>query len=144
LAHSKRTAYAIAGQVSDHITFLEFEDTDFTLLKEAIEECRVIKDEYEIALTRKANEISTIAHTSVLKSVKHAQNERELEGLFIQKSIANGCREQSYHSIVASGTASATLHYVKNNAPLQDKLNLLLDAGGEYHCYASDIVSHLS
>src|SRR5438045_3955988 len=65
-AQSKQTVYAIPGQVSDHITFLSFEDADFSLLKEAIEECRVVKDDYEVALTLKANEISTIAHTAVL------------------------------------------------------------------------------
>lgn len=139
-AQSKQTVFSIAGQVSDHITFLGFEDTDSALLKEAIEECRVVKDEYEIALTLKANEISTVAHTAVLKAVKNATNERELEALFLQKSIVNGCREQAYHSIVASGTAGSTLHYVKNNQPLEGKLNLLLDAGGEYNCYAADIV----
>jgi Xaa-Pro dipeptidase len=137
---SKRMVWAIPGQVSDHITFLEFDQTDFTLLKEAIEECRVVKDDYEIALMVKANEVSTIAHTAVLKAVKHAKNERELEAIFIEKSIANGCREQAYHSVVASGTAAATLHYIKNNKPLQGKLNLLLDAAGEYECYAADIV----
>jgi Xaa-Pro dipeptidase len=135
------TVWAIANQVSDHITFLEFQDKDFELLKEAIEECRVVKDDYEIALTRKANAISTIAHTAVLKAVKKAGNERELEALFIEKSIANGAREQAYHSIVASGTAAATLHYVNNHEPMTGKLNLLLDAGAEYGCYASDIVS---
>jgi Xaa-Pro dipeptidase len=141
-AQSKRTAYAIPGQISDYITFLEFAETDFDLLKEAVEECRVIKDEYEIALTLRANEISAIAHTALLKAVKHAKNERELEALFLQKCIANGCREQAYHSIVASGTAAATLHYGKNDQPLEGKLNLLLDAGGEYNCYASDIVGY--
>lgn len=140
-AKSKATIFAIANQISDHVTFLPFDDTDFESLKEAIEECRAIKDEFEVALTMKANEISTIAHTAVLEAVKHAKNERELEALFLQKSIANGCREQAYHSIVASGTAAATLHYVKNYEPLEGKLNLLLDAGGEYNCYASDIVS---
>ncbi|KAI9733724.1 MAG: hypothetical protein M1818_007138 [Claussenomyces sp. TS43310] len=138
-AHSKTMVYAIAGQVSDHITFLEFDDTDFKLLKEAIEECRVVKDDFEIALTMKANEISTVAHTAVLKAVKHAMNERELEAIFLERCISNGAREQAYHSIVASGTAAATLHYVKNYEPLAGKLNLLLDAGGEYNCYASDI-----
>lgn len=141
-ARSKRTVFAIPGQTSDNITFLEFGDTDFDLLKKAIEECRVVKDEYEIALILKANEISAIAHTALLKAVKHAKNERELEALFLQKCIANGCREQAYHSIVASGTAAATLHYLKNDQPLEGKLNLLLDAGGEYNCYASDIVGY--
>ncbi|KAF8856598.1 putative Xaa-Pro aminopeptidase pepP [Acephala macrosclerotiorum] len=137
-SHSS-TVWTIANQVSDHITFLEFTHKDFTLLKTAIEECRVIKDEYEIALTRHANDISTIAHTEVLKRVKAAKNERELEAAFIEKSIANGAREQAYHSIVASGTAAATLHYLKNCAELEGKLNLLLDAGAEFGCYASDI-----
>lgn len=139
--HSSSTIWAISNQVSDHITFLEFHEKDFSLLKLAIEECRAIKDEYEIALTRHANHISTIAHTAVLKAVKHAKNEREFEGLFIAQSISHGAREQAYHSIVASGTAAATLHYQKNSEPLQGKLNLLLDAGAEYNCYASDIVS---
>jgi Xaa-Pro dipeptidase len=142
--HSSSAIWAIANQVSDHITFLEFNEKDFSLLKLAIEECRAVKDEYEVALTRQANAISTIAHTAVLKAVKYAKNERELEGLFIEKSISNGARELAYHSIVASGTAAATLHYVKNYEPLQGKLNLLLDAGAEYHCYASDIVSSFS
>lgn len=61
--------------------------------------------------------------------------------MFIEKCIANGAREQAYHGIFASGEAAATLHYVKNYEPLEGKLNLLLDAGGEYGCYASDIAS---
>ena len=101
----------------------------------------MVKDEYEIALTKKANAISTVAHTAVLAAVKKASNERELEALFLERCIANGAREQAYHSIVASGTAAATLHYVKNYEPLKGKLNVLLDAGAEYDCYASDIVS---
>lgn len=141
LAKPKHAVWAIAGQVSDHVTFSECDEKDLSLLKLAIEECRVVKDEYEIALTKKANQISTLAHTAVLKAVRKAKNERELEALFIERSIANGARDQAYHSIVASGTAAATLHYVNNNESLEGKLNLLLDAGGEYKCYASDIVS---
>lgn len=139
--YSSSTAHAITKQVSPHISFLQFSSTSFEYLKEAIEECRVIKDEFEIALTKKANAISTIAHTAVLKAAKKATNERELEGLFLERCISNGAREQAYHSIVASGTSAATLHYVKNYEPLDGKLNILLDAGAEYGCYASDIVS---
>ena len=138
-AKSKDTVFAIAKQVSDDVTFLPFDEKDFELVKDAIEECRVLKDDYEVALTRRANEISTIAHTAVLKKVKHSKNERELEATFIERCIANGAREQAYHGIFASGTAGATLHYVKNNQPLANKLNVLVDAGGELDCYASDI-----
>ena len=134
-----RDVWAIQEQASDHITFLNFEKKKLTLLKDAIEECRVTKDEYEIALIRKANSISTIAHTAVLKAAKTAKNERELEAVFIERCIANGAREQAYHPIVASGENGATLHYGKNADDLEGQSNLLLDAGGEYNCYTSDI-----
>lgn len=101
----------------------------------------MVKDAYEVALIKKANAISTLAHTEVLRRVKSATNERELEAAFIGTCIANGAREQAYHGIFASGEAAATLHYVKNHEPLAGKLNLLLDAAGEVNCYASDIVS---
>ncbi|KAH8898276.1 putative Xaa-Pro aminopeptidase [Thozetella sp. PMI_491] len=143
LAHvssgKKTTVFAIAEQVSDHVTFLEFENKDFTVLKKAIEDTRVVKDEYEIAMMAKANEVSSAAHYKVLEKVKHVANERELEAVFLGHCIANGAREQAYHSIVASGRAAATLHYTPNNAPMGGKLNLLLDAGSEWNCYASDI-----
>jgi Xaa-Pro dipeptidase len=45
----------------------------------------------------------------------------------------------AYHPILAAGTAAATLHYVDNNAPLEGKTNLLIDAGAEWSNYASDI-----
>ncbi|KAI9791073.1 MAG: hypothetical protein M1816_004304 [Peltula sp. TS41687] len=135
----RTTVWAIPQQISDGTTFLAFDDTDLATLKEAIEACRVVKDAYEIALVRKANEVSTVAHTAVLRAVRRAQNERELEALFIQQSIAHGCREQAYHSIVAAGENAATLHYVQNDADLARRRNLLLDAGGEYRCYAADV-----
>ena len=51
-----------------------------------------------------------------------------------------GARNQAYSSILASGTDAATLHYVRNNKAIEaGTLNLLIDAGGEYSCYAADI-----
>ncbi|KAI1144444.1 peptidase M24, structural domain-containing protein [Hypoxylon sp. FL0543] len=133
------TVFAIADRVSDEVTFLEFTNKDFTVLGEAIDECRVIKDEYEIALIKKANEISGVAHKAVLERVKNAKNEYELEGVFVGTSISQGAKKQAYPSIVASGRAAATLHYVHNNKDLAGKDLLLLDAGAEWSCYASDI-----
>jgi len=133
------TVFAIPFQIADHITFLSFEKTNFEILKTAIENCRVVKDDFEIGLIRHANAISSHAHTEVMKMVKQARNERELMGTFIGSCISNGGREQAYGCICASGTAGATLHYVHNDMPTSNKLNLLIDAGCEYECYCSDI-----
>ena len=143
LAHvstgKKTTVFAIPEQVSDHVSFLEFEDKNFSILKKAIEDTRVVKDDYEIALIAKANEISSAAHKLVLEKVNKVENESELEAAFLGYCVSKGAKEQAYHSIVASGRSAATLHYIPNDAPMGGKLNLLLDAGAEWRCYASDI-----
>ncbi|KAH7273119.1 putative Xaa-Pro aminopeptidase [Fusarium solani] len=138
-ANPQSTAYAIANQVSDHVTFLEFEEKNFDALKEAIEVSRVVKDEFEVAIIRKANYVSDIAHRAVLEKAKTAVNEREFEAAFLERCVAHGAKEMAYHPIAASGRAAATLHYVTNEAPLEGKLNLLMDAGAEWNNYAADI-----
>lgn len=139
LASSSKTVYAIPGRVSDHITFLEFDDKNLNILKEAIEYSRAIKTEYEVALIQKASDISSAGHEAVMQKVKHAQNETELEAIFKGHCISKGSKNVAYDVIAASGRAAATLHYVRNDQPLAGKLNLLLDAGCELDCYASDI-----
>ncbi|RSL57459.1 putative Xaa-Pro aminopeptidase [Fusarium duplospermum] len=138
-SNPQSTAYAIANQVSDHVTFLEFEKKNFDALKEAIEVSRVVKDEFEVAMIRKANHVSDIAHRAVLEKAKTAVNEREFEAAFLERCVAHGAKEMAYHPIAASGRAAATLHYVTNESPLEGKLNLLMDAGAEWNNYAADI-----
>jgi len=133
------TVYAIPEQVSDHITFLSYKSKEFSLLRPAIEQCRVCKTPYEIALIRKANAISTEGHINVMKAARTAKTERDLFAEFLQTCIKRGSMHQAYPSIVAGGENGATLHYVKNDAPIQGKDLLLLDAGCEVECYASDI-----
>lgn len=112
---------------------------DYTWARKAIERCRVVKDSHEIAMIRHANIVSSYAHEQVLASVTRASNERELNAVFVMHCHANGCREQAYGCICASGTAGSTLHYVHNDQPLEGKLNILLDAGCEWNCYCADI-----
>ena len=138
--YHKATVYAIGHQVSDHVTFLNFADKDMTLLKTAIETSRVTKSPYEVALIAHANRVSAAAHLAAMRAAaKGAASERDLDAVFAKECTVRGCRQQAYHSIVAGGTAAATLHYVRNDAPLAGKLLVLLDAGAEARCYAADI-----
>lgn len=137
--NNSKTVYAIPGQVSDHITFLEFDTKDLSILKEAIQYSRAVKSEYEIALIQKASDISSAAHKAVMQKVRHAANETELEAVLLHECVKRGAKNQAYGTIVASGRAASTLHYVPNDQPLEGKLNVLLDAGCEVDCYASDI-----
>ncbi|KAI5811153.1 putative Xaa-Pro aminopeptidase [Peziza echinospora] len=131
--------FVIAGHLPKDIAHTARLDT--TSLQATIGELRVVKDEYEIALIKHANAISTLAHHTVLRAAKTLPNERDAEALFNAVCTANGAPTQAYHGIFASGTSAATLHYVRNNADLPEDGNalLLVDAGAEYDCYASDI-----
>lgn len=141
----KAIAFAMAGQVSAETKFQGFAETNLSILKEAIENTRVVKDGYEVALLRKANDVSAKAHIAAIKAAKTAVNERDIEAAFISICIANGCREQSYHPVVACGESGSTLHYVRNDQDLfypatrQRKESVLIDAGGEYQTYCADI-----
>jgi Xaa-Pro aminopeptidase len=45
----------------------------------------------------------------------------------------------AYEPIVGAGANACVLHYRANNAPLKDGDLLLIDAGAEVDCYASDV-----
>jgi Xaa-Pro dipeptidase len=136
---AQSTIYAIPGQISDDTTFLSFKDKELSQLKPAIEYCRVTKSDYEVALIRKANVISTNAHVNVMKAAAKANNECELEAVYLKSCVERNAKNQAYHSIVAAGENGSTLHYIHNASPIKDQNLLLLDAGCEVDCYASDI-----
>ncbi|KAK4237913.1 hypothetical protein C8A03DRAFT_34108 [Achaetomium macrosporum] len=108
-------------------------------LAPAIERARVIKTDYEVAMIRRANAVSSAAHNLVLRRLKHIHNECGIESVFLGCCIAQGARNQAYPVIAASGTNGSTLHYKDNNQPLKGRQLVVLDAGAEWKCYASDI-----
>lgn len=112
-----------------------------TILKNIIERARVIKDDFEIAIMKKANHISCLSHEDVMRNAKNAKNEADLEAIFLERCTAMQAKTMAYPGIFASGEACATLHYEDNDKSLSGKLNLLVDAGCEWKNYASDIVS---
>ncbi|KAK4518732.1 Rab GTPase ypt31 [Mucor velutinosus] len=109
-------------------------------LHTAFAKARSIKADWEVEIIRKANEISSIAHTKLMKAAKVGLSESQLHALFLYESYSRGAFFQAYYPIVGVGMNAATLHYSKNNAPLRNETDLVLvDAGCEVDCYASDI-----
>ncbi|MDQ7069052.1 MAG: M24 family metallopeptidase [Sulfurimonas sp.] len=66
-------------------------------------------------------------------------NESELQAEIEYIFKKNGAYSDAYTSIVACGDNANTLHYIKNDAKLQNDKLILIDAGCEYDYYASDI-----
>lgn len=136
---AQSTIFSIPDQVSDDITFLPYKQKNFDLLKLAIETCRITKSDYEVALLRKANEVSAAGHVAAMKAAWKATNETELEAAFVKACLERNAKNQAYQPIVAAGENGATLHYNHNNASITTQNLLLMDAGCEWDNYCADV-----
>ncbi|MCD6038991.1 MAG: pepP [Gammaproteobacteria bacterium] len=111
----------------------------FLNLTQTVHEMRLIKSPAEIALMRKAAEITAQAHIQAMTVCRPGMKEYQLEAEIIYQFQKQGARYPAYSSIVGSGINSCTLHYVANNQIIADKNIVLIDAGCEYQYYASDV-----
>tara|TARA_B100000287_G_scaffold142314_1_gene134064 strand:- start:2880 stop:4175 length:1296 start_codon:yes stop_codon:yes gene_type:complete len=100
---------------------------------------RLIKDEFEIEIMKKACQISAEAHLEAMKFVQPGMTEQEIEAFYLYEFSKRGGRFSAYTPIVAGGENACVLHYVENSKPLKDGELLLVDAGCEFEFYASDI-----
>ena len=100
---------------------------------------RLIKDEDEIEIMKKACQISAEAHVEAMKFIKPGMNEQELEAFYQYQFSKRGGRFAAYTPIVAGGENACVLHYVENSKALKDGDLVLVDAGCEFELYASDI-----
>jgi Xaa-Pro aminopeptidase len=143
LSHAEKLYFRV-GHDSDFDAYLAniIQKNNLTLtplqLDSIVDEMRLIKSEKEIALMRKAAEISAIAHTKAMENVRIGMMEYELEAELHYIFGKNGC-VPAYGSIVGSGSNGCVLHYVENNKKMEDGQLVLIDAGCEYEYYASDI-----
>jgi Xaa-Pro dipeptidase len=114
-------------------------------LRGAINEARLTKLSWEISILRYSARISSYAHMSLMSvcgnKKNQVYNEAELEAKFRWICARNGLSRQCYIPIIASGPRAAVLHYTDNDKliPTDPHSLVLVDAGGEYKCYGSDV-----
>ncbi|HTE15181.1 MAG TPA: aminopeptidase P N-terminal domain-containing protein [Burkholderiales bacterium] len=104
-----------------------------------LDDMRLIKDDDELAVMRRAAAISTGAHVRAMRAARPGGTEYKIEAELLHEFRRLGAQSPAYTSIVASGANACVLHYVSNDATLRDGDLLLIDAGCELDGYASDI-----
>ncbi|WP_290648334.1 Xaa-Pro aminopeptidase [Aquisalimonas sp.] len=111
---------------------------EFVALEHPLHEMRLIKSPAELEQMRQAAQVSARAHRRAMALCRPGMAEYELEAEFhaiFRRS--NGWH--AYPPIVGGGRNGCILHYIDNNASLRDGDLVLIDAGVELDCYASDI-----
>jgi Xaa-Pro dipeptidase len=98
--------------------------------------CRMIKDAHEIALMRRACEITMAAHRAVFASLKEGMTQDQVGDL---SEAAHRRLGMGGGSLVLFGKDAAFPHGTTTPKPLKAGDAVLLDGGGRLHGYSSDI-----
>ncbi|KAJ3239089.1 hypothetical protein HDU78_003056 [Chytriomyces hyalinus] len=100
---------------------------------------RLIKSEQEIQVLRQSGRIAGRGHVETMAATKPGVSEAYLHSVMDHAVRRRGADGLSYVPVVASGKNALILHYVINRHIANDGDLILMDAGGEYGGYASDI-----
>src|SRR6185503_1978900 len=107
--------------------------------KPLIAHLRTVKDAGELKMISRASDASVAAHLAALKAIHPGVNEREISALMQYEFGKRGCERPAYAPIVGSGLYSTVLHYSDDSQVMQDGGLVVMDVGGEYSMYATDI-----
>ena len=112
---------------------------EFVALDHLLHDMRLYKSAAEVKVMREAAQISARAHVRAMQASRAGLHEFSLEAELDYEFRKGGAKMPAYGSIVASGRNACILHYQENDAVLKDGDLVLIDAGCEIDCYASDI-----
>jgi Xaa-Pro aminopeptidase len=111
---------------------------EFISLEHLLHDMRLYKSRSEARVMRTAAKVACSAHRRAMLACRPGMHEFEVEAEMLHEFRRAGM-EPAYPGIVGGGENGCILHYTANNSELLDGDLLLIDAGAEYDCYASDV-----
>jgi Xaa-Pro aminopeptidase len=111
---------------------------EFVALDHFLHDMRLFKSRNEIDVMRESARIAARGHVRAMKACRPGLNEFEVMAELVHEFRTHNA-DVAYQPIVGGGDNSCILHYRENDQRLHDGDLLLVDAGCEYQCYASDI-----
>lgn len=103
-----------------------------------LDELRLIKSSNEIALMRRAVEVTSTALKKTMRAASPGVAEAELSSRFEHESRMMGSR-LGYTAVVAGGPRANIIHYLQNDHIVDDNQLVLMDVGSEFEGYTADI-----
>ena len=100
---------------------------------------RAVKDADEQEKMRRSSAVNDACMAEFVKAVHLGATEKELEQKFIEIYAAHGCEGVSFTPIVGFGKNAADPHHGNDGTRLEKGMCVLLDVGGVYGGYCSDM-----
>jgi Xaa-Pro aminopeptidase len=100
---------------------------------------RLVKDEHEIEMLRRAIDATAAAHRAAARAAGPGMYEYELEAIIELNFRLSGAERVGFPSIIGSGPNSVILHYDKNRRQMESGDVVVMDIGAEYSYYSADV-----
>lgn len=125
---------AVFRKVCERVPGVAIEDrTDL------LPQMRAVKSRAEQALIRRAADATRLGYERVLGVIAPGVSERQVQRALEAGFVEGGGERTAYNSIVGTGANATVLHYMRNDAMLEDGQVLLIDAAAEVGGYAADV-----
>jgi Xaa-Pro aminopeptidase len=104
-----------------------------------VEQLRGRKSPAELAMIRRAVEITVEAQRVAMQTARTGMHEYELEAAIEHVFRRNGSERPGFASILGSGPNSTTLHYNANDRKTEPGDVVVMDVGASYMGYSADV-----
>jgi len=111
---------------------------EFVALGHLLHDLRLYKSRAELKVMRASAAIAVEAHLAAMRIATPGRHEYEVDAE-LQRVMRGQGAVPAFPPTVAGGDNACVMHYQANRAVLRDGDLLLVDAGAELDCYASDI-----
>lgn len=112
---------------------------DDTSLRGVLNGMREVKTEEELALLRRAVDITTTAHVEAIRALQPGWAEYEIQAVIEYTFRRMGSERAGFPSIVGSGENSVLLHYDTNRRVTRPGDLVVMDVGASYRGYTADV-----
>lgn len=100
---------------------------------------RMVKDDEEVSLMRRAQEVTDAAFAHICEFIQVGQTEQEIRVELENYMLSHGADELSFGTIIASGPNGANPHAQPGERRVEEGDLIVMDYGAGYHDYHSDM-----
>lgn len=134
-ARTGRAVACLGGALPDVRSDAQLAET----LRAELNAIRRQKDEIELERMREAEAATRGGFAAVQALIRPGVTERALQIEIEAAFFRNGADALAFDTIIGTGPNSAVLHFAPTSRPAEAGGLVLIDAGGEYRGYASDV-----
>lgn len=125
--------------MAEYLTYAQKLSARLVPFNKQISAFRAVKEDWELALMRKAQQITDMAFDEVLTKIRAGMTEKQLQAELIYCLLKNGADGLSFDPIVVSGPNTSLPHGVAGDRQLQAGDFITMDFGALYQGYCADM-----